>query len=107
MRTDWDLLAFSFQVFCIIFADAGLEGSIVSFVLVAVGNKVRFNAYSIHVSNESNEALADYTVEGFIGTAGPAGSEDPEVTLLAIALSISKIAVLSTVLVAGAFSIND
>ena len=70
MRAYWDLLAFSFQVDSIILADTGLEGSIVSLILVAVGNKVGFNAYSIDISNESNEALADYTVVCLVGSTG-------------------------------------
>lgn len=60
----------SFQVLSTFNADTGLEGGVVSFVLVAVGDEVRFYTVSIGVSDVSNQALADNSIEGLIGSAG-------------------------------------
>jgi hypothetical protein len=45
----------------------------------------------------SNKAFTYNSVEGFIGTTRSAGSKNPEVSFLAIALTISKISILSTI----------
>lgn len=63
-------MASSSQVLSTFNADTGLEGGIVSFVLVAVGDKVGFDTVSIGVSDVSDEALADNSVVGLIGSAG-------------------------------------
>ena len=63
-------MASSFEVLSAFNADTGLEGRVVSFILVAVGDKVGSDTVSIGVSDVSDEALADNAVECLIGSAG-------------------------------------
>jgi len=88
-------------------ADTGLKRGIISFVVVAVGDEVRLDAVSVDVSDVANEALTDNTVVGLVGSAGLARSEDPEVTLIAVALSVLEISVDSAVLVVTALAVDD
>ena len=63
-------MASSSEVLSAFNADTGLEGRVVSFILVAVGDKVGSDTVSIGVSDVSDEALADNAVECLIGCAG-------------------------------------
>lgn len=88
-------------------ADTGLDGGIISFVVVAVGHEVGLHTVSVDVSDVPDEALADYTVVCLVGSAGLAGSKDPEVALIAVALSVLEISVDSAVLVVAALAVDD
>jgi len=103
----WDDLAFSSEEGSSLNTDAGFGLAVVSLIIIAVGNKVRFTAHSINIAGVSDKALAHDTIEGLVSTAWSAGSEDPEVSFLAIALTISKIAILSAVLIVRALSIDN
>jgi hypothetical protein len=87
--------------------NASLNFTVVSLVIITVGVEVRFDANSIDVTDISNKAFTDNTVEGFIGTTRSASSKNPEVSFLAVALTISKITVFSTIEIVGANSIDD
>ena len=52
-------------------------------------------------------ALAGHSVEGFVDSASSAGVEDPEVSIIAVALSVLEVAIDSAVLVAAASSVDD
>jgi hypothetical protein len=88
-------------------ADAGLESGIISFVVVAIGGEVRFHAISIDVSGVSNIALANDAVVGLVCSAGLARSKDPEVSFIAVALSVFQVSVDAAILVAAALSVDD
>jgi len=88
-------------------ADAGLEGSIVAFVGVALGDGGAEDAESVDVPDVADVALTGNPVEGLVGTALSAGSEDPEVPIIAVALSVLEVAVDSTILVVGALAADD
>ena len=88
-------------------ADAGLESIVVPFVVVAVGSEVALDAVSVNVSAVAEPALAGNTVVGLVGAAPSAGSENPEVVVVAVALSVLEVSVDPAVLVAGAASVDD
>lgn len=88
-------------------ADAGLELGIVPLVVVAVGDEVGLDAVAVDVSDVADKALADDTVVGLVGSAGLAGAEDPEVAIIAVALSVLEISVNSAVLIIAALSVDD
>lgn len=88
-------------------ADAGLEGSVVAFVLVAVGSGSAEGADSVDVPDVSEVAFAGDTVECLIGSALSASTKDPEVSFVAVAFSVSEVAVDTTVLVAAAAAVDD
>jgi hypothetical protein len=106
-RAGWNNLAGSLQVLGTLNADTGLEGRIVSFVFVAVGDEVGFDTVSIDVSDKSDETLADNSVECLINSTRLTWSKNPEESFLAVAFTISKISIQSAVLIAAAFSIDD
>lgn len=106
LRAGGDGLARSSEVLGAIDADTGLESGIISFVVVAVGDEVGLDTVSIDVSDVADKALADNTVVGLVGSAGLAGSEDPEVSLIAVALSVLEISVDSAVLVVTALAVD-
>jgi hypothetical protein len=76
------------------------------FVVVAVGCEVGLDAVAVDVSGVSDVALADDAVVGLILSAGPAGAEDPEEALIAVALAEPEIAVDSAILVVAAHSVD-
>jgi hypothetical protein len=92
-----DSLTYSSEESSSLNANTSLELAVVSFIIITVGVEVRFNTYSIDVTDMSNKAFTYNSVEGFIGTTRSAGSKNPEVSFLAIALTISKISILSTI----------
>jgi len=57
---------------------------------------------SAEISCEAQIAFARNTVESLVGSAGSAGTVNPEVARVAVALSVLKVAVESTILIAGA-----
>lgn len=87
-------------------ADAGLQGIVVSFVVVAVGSEVADYTVSIVVSVIAQQALTRNSIVGLIGTTWSAGTQNPKVAIIAITLSVFEIAIDTTVLVAGAFTID-
>lgn len=102
-----NLLASSSDVLGTLNADAGLESIVVPFVVVAVGSEVALDAVSVNVSAVAEPALAGNTVVGLVGAAPSAGSENPEVVVVAVALSVLEVSVDPAVLVAGAASVDD
>ena len=102
-----NLLASSSDVLGTLNADAGLESIVVPFVVVAVGSEVALDAVSVDVSAVAEPALAGNTVVGLVGAAPSAGSENPEVVVVAVALSVLEVSVDPAVLVAGAASVDD
>ena len=55
----------------------------------------------------SDVAFAGNTIEGFIGATFPAGSQDPEIVIIAITLTVFKVAIDTAVLVTAASSVDD
>jgi hypothetical protein len=106
LRAVGDVLAGTSQEDCTLDADTGLEGGVESLVVVAVGCEVGLDALAIDISIVSDQALTDDAVVGLVGSAGLARSQDPEEPFLAVALSVSEVPVLSTVLVVTAHSVN-
>lgn len=102
-----DLDTVSSDVLGTIDTDTGLEGSIVSFVVVAVGLEVALLADTVVISVVADIALAGHSVEGLIGAAWSAGTQDPEKAIVAVALSVLEVAIEATVLVAAALSVDD
>jgi hypothetical protein len=88
-------------------ADAGLKRCIVSFICVAVGDKVRFYTVSVNISIVSNKALTYNTIVCLIGSAGLARSKNPEISIIAITLTILKITIDSTILIITALSVDN
>ena len=88
-------------------ANASFEGGIISFIFIALGDNVALDAVSTSISVVAKVALAGDSVEGFVDSASSAGVEDPEVSIIAVALTVLEVAIDSTVLVAAAFSVDD
>lgn len=88
-------------------ANASFEGGIISFIFVAFGDDVALDAVAISISVVAEVALAGHSVEGFVDSTSSAGVEDPEVSIIAVALTVLDVAIDSTVLVAAAFAVDN
>lgn len=99
--------ALSAQELAAVSAHAGLEGGVVALVFVAGGDEVGLDALAVDVADVAHQALADHTVEGFVVAAGLAAAQDPEVSSIAVALSVPDVSVDSAVLVVAALSVDD
>jgi len=87
--------------------DAGLDGGIISFIFVAFGDDVALDTIAVIISVVAEIALTGNSVEGFVGSTSSAGAQDPEIAIIAVTLTVLKITIDSTVLIAAAFSIDD
>ena len=106
-RTVRNFLTFSSDKLSSINTDTSLDGGIISFIFVALRNNVALDAVSIVVSVIAKVAFTSDSIEGFISSTSSASVQDPEVSIIAVALTVLKVTVDSTVLVAAAFSIDD
>ena len=79
--------------------DASLKDIVVSFVGIAVGDKVRNDTLTIDIADEAEDALTTNTVEGTVGRAGLAATSDPEVSRLALTLTVTENSVDAAVLI--------
>lgn len=84
-----------------------MKRGIVSFIVVAVGDEVGLDAVSVDISDVADKALADDTVVGLVSSTRLARSKDPEISFIAVALSVLEISIDSAVLIVTALSIND
>ena len=101
-----DLSALTFKELSASNTDAGLESTVVSFVGIAVRDEVGYNTFTVDVTNEAKDALTTNTIEGAVGRAGLAAASDPEVSRLALALTVAEDSIDATVLVGGALATN-
>lgn len=99
--------ALASQVLGSVNADAGLDGGIVAFVSVAFGGGSADDAETVAVSHVAKVAFAGNTIEGLVGAALSAGAKDPEVSVIAVALSVLEVAVDTAVLVVRAAAVDD
>jgi hypothetical protein len=106
LRAGGDGLARSSEEDGSINADTGLQLCFISFVVVAVGCEVGLDAISIDISVVTDIALADDAIVCLIGSAGLAGSKDPEISIIAVALTEFEVSVDAAVLIVAATSID-
>lgn len=62
---------------------------------------------SVVVSVVSKVAFAGDSVEGFMFSTSSAGTQDPEVSIFTIALSVFQISVFTTILIVATSSVDD
>ena len=61
---------------------------------------------SVDIALVAYIALTCHSVKALVGSAHPASSQDPEVSVVAVALSVFQVSVDSTILVAAALSVD-
>lgn len=102
-----NLNTFSSDVLSTSYTNTSSKVRVVSLVLVTGSLEVGLDTVSVEVSSVSKIAFARNTVETLVGSTRSAGSVDPEKSRVAVALSVLKVAVQTTILVACTFSSNN
>ena len=102
-----DLFASSPDELGAINTDAGLEYGIIAFIFIAVRLEVALDTISIDITMISNIAFTGHTVISLIGSAAAASIKDPEVSFIAVALTILLITINTAILITATFSVID
>ena len=98
-RAGGDLNALTVQELSALDADTSLKSSIITLVFVTVGSEAALDALTVDVANVADQALADNTIIGFVGITRLAAAQNPEVSRVALAVTVSKGGVNAAVLV--------
>jgi hypothetical protein len=105
-RAGGNLLTSSSDVLSTLDTDTGLQGGIISLVVVAVGLEVADDTVSIGISGITEPAFTGDSIEGFIGSTSSTGTKNPVVILVAITLSVLEVTIDTTILVTGASTVD-